>query len=346
MSAPSSYLMPAEWAPHKATWLAWPHEQTDWPGKFSPIPYLYAEIVRILARHEDVNIFVPVKAKRPVRDLLKKAGAWSASVHLFDTPTNRSWTRDFLPTWVIGPGHVKLAVKWHFNGWAKYKNWKLDDTAGRLAGELAETELAFPALNERRIVLEGGSIDVNGSGSLLTTEECLLSDVQQRNPGVSREQLEALLDGWLGASNVIWLNRGIAGDDTHGHVDDIARFVSRSTVIAAVEENRDDPNHAPLAENLRILSRSIDERGKPLRVVELPMPGRVEYAGQLLPASYANFYIANKTVLVPTFHHPNDRIALNTLARLFPSREVIGIHAVDLVLGLGTLHCMTMQEPL
>ena len=283
---------------------------------------------------------------RPVRDLLKKAGAWSPAVHLFETPTNRGWTRDFLPTWVTRPGHVNVAVKWHFNGWAKYRNWKLDDTAGALAADLSQTLVVFPTLNERRIVLEGGSVDVNGSGSLLTTEECLLSDIQQRNPGVSREQMEALLEGWLGASNVIWLNRGIAGDDTHGHVDDIARFVARSTVIAAVEDSRDDPNHAPLAENLDILSHSKDERGRPLRVVELPMPGRVEYAGQLLPASYANFYIANRTVLVPAFHHPNDRIALNTLARLFPSREVIGIHAVDLVLGLGTLHCMTMQEPL
>jgi agmatine deiminase len=340
------YRMPAEWAPHKATWLAWPHEESDWPGKFAPIPHLYAEIVRILSKHEDVNILVPLKGKAGVRALLKKAGAWNDSVNLFEVETNRSWTRDFLPTWVVAPARPKVAVKWHFNGWAKYKNWPADDDAGHRAAKLAKTPDVFPDFSGRRVVLEGGSIDVNGSGSLVTTEECLLSEVQQRNPGLERGQLEALLEGWLGASNVIWLNRGIAGDDTHGHVDDIARFVSRNTVVAVIEQDREEVNHAPLRENYDILRRSTDERGTKLRVVPLPMPRPVYHDKQRLPASYANFYIANKTVLVPAFHDPDDRVALNTLARAFPGREVIGIHAVDLVLGLGTLHCMTMQEPL
>ncbi len=346
MTLPPVYRMPAEWAPHKATWLAWPHNESDWPGKFAPIPHLYAEIVRILSRHEDVNILVPESAKRRIRDLLRKAGAWNANVHLFERKTNRGWTRDFLPTWVAAPGYATVAVKWHFNGWAKYRNWRADDDAGIETASLSESVLVLPDFAERRVVLEGGSIDVNGSGSLLTTEECLLSDVQQRNPGLERGQIEALFEGWLGASNVIWLNRGIAGDDTHGHVDDIARFVSRSTVIAAVEQDRDEINYAPLRENYGILRDAVDERGVKLRVVPLPMPKPVYYDKQRLPASYANFYIANKTVLVPTFHDPNDRVALNILAKLFPGREVIGIHAVDLVLGLGTLHCMTMQEPL
>ncbi|HNY39373.1 MAG TPA: agmatine deiminase family protein [Bryobacteraceae bacterium] len=346
MSALPRFRMPAEWEPHKATWLAWPHERTDWPGKFEPIPHLYAEIVRILSRHELVNILVPLKGRAAVRALLKKAGAWNDSVNLFEVETNRSWTRDFLPTWVLGPDHTKVAVKWHFNGWAKYKNWRADDDAGHRAAKLAKTPDVFPDFSGRRVVLEGGSIDVNGAGSLLTTEECLLSDMQQRNPGLERGQIEALLDGWLGASNVIWLNRGIAGDDTHGHVDDIARFVSRNTVVATYEQDHAETNYAPLRENYDILRQAKDERGVSLKVVQLPMPKPVYYDDQRLPASYANFYIANEVVLVPTFHDPNDRAALNILARLFPGREVIGIHAVDLVLGLGTLHCMTMQEPL
>jgi agmatine deiminase len=339
--------MPAEWEPHAATWLAWPHERTDWPGKFEPIPHLYAEIIRILSKREAVRIVVERKLQRGVRALLKTAGVWNDNVSLVTAETNRSWTRDAYPLFVKGPEGELHAVKFRFNSWAKYGSWKKDDAAGegvaRLAAKKARTVL--PTWNDRRVVLEGGSIDVNGAGCLLTTEECLLSDLQVRNPGITREQYEALFEGYLGAGKVLWLKQGIVGDDTHGHVDDLARFVNPRTMVLAVESDPEEANYAPLQANVAIARGFKDAVGKPIRVVELPMPKPVYYDAQRLPASYANFYIANGVVLVPVFQDPNDRIALNTLAKLFPTRDVIGIYAVDLVLGLGTLHCMTMQQP-
>ena len=246
-------------------------------------------------------------------------------------------------------GQIAL-TNWKFNAWAKYPDWLLDDELpARVAQSLAlphwQPTVQLTNGSSHRLVLEGGSIDTNGQGILLTTEECLLSQVQQRNPGVSREQLEQAFHDYLGIDQVLWLNRGIAGDDTHGHIDDIARFVAPTTVVAAVEPDTSDPNHAPLAENPRPSPLGPHGRCKPFNIVELPLPRPVVFNGQRLPASYANFYIANGLVLVPTFHSPNDRIALNILASLFPDREVIGIHAVDLVWGLGTLHCMTQQQP-
>lgn len=331
--------MPAEWESHSATWIAWPHERSDWPGKFEPIPHLYAEIVRILSRRETVRILAPKPMHAGVRALLRKAGAWNAEVSLVAAETNRSWTRDYCPLFLKGPGGALSAAKFRFNGWAKYRNWPNDDAAGETAARVAGLQPAMPLWNGRRIVLEGGSIDVNGAGVLLTTEECLLSKVQERNPGITREQYEAIFEGYLGAHKTIWLGRGIAGDDTHGHVDDLARFVNPRTIVTVVESDKSDENYAPLQENLARLKQT------GFRIVELPMPRPVFYDRQRLPASYANFYIANGVVLVPQFHDANDRIALNTLARLFPTREVVGIYCVDLVLGLGTLHCMTMQQP-
>lgn len=337
--------MPAEWEPHEATWIAWPHEPSDWPGKFEPIPHLYCEIVRILSRHEHVRILIPRALRPAARALLKRAGAWNQRVSFVTAPTDRSWTRDYCPMFLKDDEGRKLAVKWRFNGWAKYPNWENDDRAGELAARAAGIRPSLPVWNGRRVVLEGGSIDVNGQGLLLTTEECLLSRVQQRNPGLSREQYEALFEGWLGVRKTIWLNRGIVGDDTHGHVDDIARFAGPNTVVAAVEEDRTDPNHEPLQENLERLRRSRNLAGKPLKVIPLPMPRPVFYGRQRLPASYANFYLSNGAVLVPTFQDISDKIALCALQKLFPDRQVIGIHGVDLILGLGALHCMTMQEP-
>jgi len=326
--------MPAEWEPHEATWLAWPHEKSDWPGKFEPIPWVYGEIVRHLSRAERVRILVENEdAEERVRRILRKCHANADAVEFFHLPTNRSWTRDYCPIFVKNRG-VAIA-HWRFNGWAKYSNYERDAT---VPAALAET-LRMERI-ETGLVLEGGSIDVNGARKLLTTEECLLSDVQARNPGVSRRSLEMAFKKYLGISEVIWLNRGIAGDDTHGHVDDLARFTARDTVVTVVEPDRNDANHEPLEENLaRLRAR------KDLRTVTLPMPEPVYFNGQRLPASYANFYIANGMVLAPVFGDPNDRVALNTLARLFPDRAVIGIPSRDLVLGLGTLHCMTMQQP-
>jgi agmatine deiminase len=345
------YRMPAEWEPHEATWLAWPHNPDDWPGKLQAIPWLYAEIVRLLSAHEQVQILVDdAKAGHRAQGILERAGANLDRIAFHQWPTNRSWTRDSGPIFVSNPEGRVAVTNWRFNAWAKYSDWQLDDQLpGRVAALLGLPEWQ-PSVEStdgsvRRLVLEGGSIDTNGAGTLLTTEECLLSEVQQRNPGVSRDQLERVFHDYLGIDQVIWLGRGIAGDDTHGHIDDIGRFVAATTIVTAVEPDASDPNHAPLAENLACLKSARTLDGKQFTLVELPMPRPVVFRGQRLPASYANFYIANGLVLVPTFHDPNDRVALNILAELFPEREVIGIHSVDLVWGLGTLHCMTQQQP-
>lgn len=321
--------MPAEWAPHEATLLAWPHEVTDWPGKFAPIPWVYGDIVRHLARVEKVRILVEDGAhEKKARRVLAKSGARLHQVEFFHCPTNRSWCRDFCPTFVRDSRGQMVALNWIFNGWAKYDNYHLDNAAGPLIAE----RLSVPRVDPG-IVLEGGAIDVNGEGALLTTEECLLSDVQARNPQLGREQLEEIFAEYLGITETIWLKRGIEGDDTHGHVDDLARFVNPETIVLVQNEE------PAFRENSRVLA------GTPYRVVTLPMPEPVYFDGQRLPASYANFYIANGLVLVPTFNDANDRAALNILADLFPVREVTGIACRDLVLGLGTLHCMTQQQP-
>ncbi len=345
------YRMSAEWEPHQATWLAWPHNPEDWPGKFQIIPWLYAEIVRLLTAHEQVHLLVEDgKAQQRSNGILERAGANLDRVSFHLWPTNRSWTRDSGPIFLRDATGNLAITDWQFNAWAKYNDWPLDDQIpGRVAALLGLPAWQPSIQNEddtkQRLVLEGGSIDVNGAGMLLTTEECLLSQAQQRNPGLSRAQLEQVFHDYLGIDQVIWLGSGIAGDDTHGHIDDIARFVAPSTIVAAVEPNTSDPNHAPLADNFARLKAARTLDGKQFTLVELPMPRPVVFRGQRLPASYANFYIANGLVLVPTFHDPNDRIALNILAGVFPDRAVIGIHCVDLVWGLGTLHCMTQQQP-
>ncbi len=351
------YRMPAEWEPHEATWIAWPHNPNDWPGRFQPIPWVYAEIVRHLSHSEHVHILVnDAAARNRAQKVLQEADVRVDGIgitfHLW--PTDRVWTRDSGAIFLLGREQGKGALgatDWRFNAWTKYSDWKRDNLIAAKMGGEANAEVWQPTatVNDTgksiRVVLEGGSIDVNGRGTLVTTEECLLSDVQQRNPGVSRSEMERVFADYLGASHVIWLKRGIAGDDTHGHVDDIARFVAPNVVVAAIEENRDDENHLPLAENLDLLRSATDEDGKRIEVVTIPMPAPVVFKGQRLPASYANFYIANGLVLVPTFNDPNDRVALNTLARLFPKRKIIGIHCGDFIWGLGAIHCMTQQQP-
>jgi agmatine deiminase len=329
------FRMPAEWEPHEATWIAWPHNRDDWPGRFAPIPWVYAEIVRKLARVERVRILVQGRAAEDAaRRILRKADANLAAVEFFHAPTDRSWTRDYFPLFVKNRAGEVALTNWLFNAWAKYDDWRNDAAIPATLAAALKLRAWEPGL-----VLEGGSIDVNGRGLLLSTEECLLSPVQARNPQLTRREIETALRDYLGVRQVIWLHNGIAGDDTHGHIDDLARFVTRDTVVIASEPDRNDPNYEPLRENGAIL------RKLPLRVVKLPMPAPLIFNGRRLPASYANFYIANGLVLVPTFNDPHDRIALNTLARLFPNREVTGIHAVELVWGLGTLHCMTQQQP-
>jgi agmatine deiminase len=345
------YRMPAEWGRHEATWLAWPHNPEDWPGKFQPIPWIYAEIVRLLAARERVHLIVEDAAtQRRVEGMLKRAGANLDQVAFHAWPTDRGWTRDSGPIFIRNAEGQIAITNWHFNAWAKYPDWHLDDQLPGRVRELLNVPEWQPSITlsngtHHRVVLEGGSIDTNGAGVMLTTEECLLSEVQQRNPGVSREQLEQAFHDYLGIDQVIWLNRGVAGDDTHGHVDDITRFVAPDTIVTALEPNTSDANHAPLAENLERLKAARTLDGKQFNLIELPLPRPVVFRGQRLPASYANFYIANGVVLVPTFHDPNDRVALNILAEVFPDREVVGIHCVDLIWGLGALHCMTQQQP-
>ena len=401
--------MPAEWEPHEATWLAWPHELTDWPGKFSPIPWAFAEIVRHLTQVERVFLIVEDRtAEVRARATLEKAGAIVDAVTFFHIPTDRGWMRDSGPigalvtqsnalsSRVSPPGSsaddegsvvadgeenqkqiprtagrplreqereesrpsarndnvvegAQLSdlalLNFVFNAWAKYDDWKKDARVVAYANRRLKRTLILPEHKQRRVVLEGGAIDVNGAGTLLTTEECLLSNVQSRNPGFTKFDYAQIFKKYLGVTHVLWLKRGIAGDDTHGHIDDLARFVDARTVVAVSEENRADPNYEPLAENIALLREMKNQDGQPLRVETLPMPKPVYFARQLLPASYANFYIANKIVLVPTFNDPADRDALDTLADLFPDREIVPIYCRDLVLGLGTIHCMTQQLP-
>jgi agmatine deiminase len=346
------YRMPAEWEPHEATWIAWPHNSQDWPGKFQSIQWIYADIVRHLAKRERVHILVNNRdAESKARQALLRSNVSEANIHFYRWATDRVWTRDSGPIFVKRQAaRDPVAItNWRFNGWAKYSNWKKDDQFPALAARELGIPMWEPLIEssgkQHRIVLEGGSIDVNGRGAMLTTEECLLSEVQQRNPGLTRADLERVFADYLSISKVIWLERGIAGDDTHGHVDDIARFVAPDRVVAVAETNRQDENYGPLQQNLKQLRRSTDQDGRALEVIEIPMPASVAYRGQRLPASYANFYVANGLVMVPTFNDPNDRNALNTIASLFPEREIIGIHCGDFIWGLGAIHCMTQQQP-
>ena len=338
--------MPAEWETHAATWLAWPHEKTDWPGKFAPIPWVYADIVRHLSQVERVRILIAnAEVGRAVRGILKKAGANLSAVDFYRVPTNRGWIRDFGPIFVRNGKGDASVTNWRFNAWAKYDDWKRDDAANSKLAPKLQWNMWSPEFRGRRVVLEGGSIDVNGLGTMLTTEACLLSPVQARNPGISRKELAGIFRDYLGVTHVLWLKNGIAGDDTHGHVDDFARFVNATTVVTVIENDPSELNYQPLQENLALLREMEDQDGHALRVETLPMPDPVYFDGQRLPASYANFYIANQMILVPTFNDPHDALALTKLAGMFPGRKVVGIASLDLVLGLGTIHCMTQQEP-
>ena len=347
--------MPAEWEPHEATWLGWPHNPSDWPGKIAAIHFVYAEIVKKIALGEIARIIVNDEAHEArACGHLTKAGVDLKKVEFFRIPTDRGWARDFGPIFVRTScisgrptSESEIAVAgFRFNAWAKYDDYKKDTKVPeKLSTKLKKKYL--PVMhNGRKFVLEGGAIDVNGRGALITTEECLLDEkVQVRNTGVSRKEYENVLRDSLGATNVLWLNKGIAGDDTHGHVDDLCRFVNETTVVLCREDDPNDANYNLLEENRERLEGMKLENGSRINVEFLPMPEPLYYRGQRLPASYANFLITNAAVLVPTFNDPNDRIALGILAEFFPDRKVIGIHAVDLVWGLGTLHCLSQQQP-
>ena len=340
--------MPAEWEPHAATWVGWPHNKSDWPGKFAPIPWVYGEIVQKLALGETVRILVnSAEHQAQARGVLTKCGVDLDRVEFLRFPTNRGWTRDFGPIFVRRHKPAEIAIaRFRFNAWAKYRDWKKDDQIPERVARRLKLRSIKATADGQPVVLEGGSIDVNGRGSLLTTEECLLHPtVQARNPHLHRAEVETVLRDYLGATNVLWLGQGIAGDDTHGHVDDVCRFVGPRTVVLCREDDPHDANYLALADNRERLQGMRAEDGSKLEVVDLPMPAPIVFDGVRLPASYANFYVANAAVLVPTFNDPQDRVALAILAECFSDRPVVGIHAGDLVWGLGTLHCLTQQEP-
>lgn len=340
--------MPAEWEPHAATWLSWPHHEPDWPGKLEAVSWAYTEIARVLGAHERLEILVhDASIEEAARNALTAHGLGPDRYRLHAVPTDRAWLRDTAPSAVLGDDrHVEL-VRWQFNAWGKYDNYGQDasvgDAVARLSG-LRATVATRPDTGEP-VVLEGGAIDVNGAGLLLATEECLLSDTQIRNPGLTREGYEQIFRHYLGVRQTLWLGTGCVGDDTHGHVDDVARFVAPDLIVLAYEPDPTDDNHVSSEDNLRRLQLAGADDGA-FRVVPLPYPRPVVMAGHRLPASYLNFYIANGVVLVPTFNDPQDRVALTTLAELMPDRQVVGIHAVDLVWGFGTVHCLTQQQPL
>lgn len=346
------YRMPAEWDRHDATWIAWPHEVSDWPGKFSPIPWTYAEIVRALAEDEQVEVLVqnPAAERRARRVLLRSAVDLSR-VRFHRCPTDRSWTRDSGPSFIrqesgsSAPGPALGLIQWKFTGWSRYDNWQRDRRVPSAVARRLRLPLWRAEHSGRWIVLEGGAFDVSGDGLLLATEECLLGDAPARNPGLDRSDYEAVFREYLGAEEVFWLRRGITGDDTHGHVDDVARFVGPRRVLVASHDDPSDPDYSALRENRAILEGVRPRAGGRLEVIALPCPHPVVFSGRRLPASYANFYIANRTVLVPTFDDPHDSEAVDVIRRALPGRQVVGIHSRDLVWGLGTLHCLTQQQP-
>ena len=339
--------LPAEWEKHQATLLAFPHDGKDWPGKYDAVKWAFVEIIRKVAPHETVLLVVKSREQRDrVAAMLKQAHADADNVRYIILNTNRSWMRDSGPVVVKRSDGKREALQFRFNGWAKYPNHRLDAKIPSAAAAALDLPLTQVRYNGKPVVLEGGAIEVNGSGTLITTEECLLdADTQVRNPGFSKKDYEAVFNQVLGIRNVIWLGEGIDGDDTHGHVDDICRFVNRNTVVACVEKNRIDINHKRLRDNFERLKRARLEDNSQLQVVPIPMPGRIDFEDLRLPASYVNFLITNGCVLVPTFNDPNDGKALGILSELFMGRKVIGIHAVDLIWGLGTLHCLSHEIP-
>lgn len=343
----NNYRVPAEWEPHEATWLGWPHNRSDWPGKFAPIPWVYGEITRYIARREKVRIVVEDKNHIvKVKKILESVEADFNNIEFYKLKTNRGWMRDTCPVFVKNKKGKIAAVHFRFNAWAKYDNYKKDEKLPKFISKRFKLKRVPIRFNSVDIILEGGSLDFNGGGTLLTTEECLVdNNVQVRNEGLSKKEYEEIFKKYLGITNTIWLGRGIYGDDTHGHVDDLCRFVNKNTVVLANENNPADANYNRLKENKERLVDIKIEDGTKLNVVSLPMPQPVYFKGERLPASYANFYISNHAVLVPTFNDINDRKALGILSELITDRPIIGIHSVDLVLGLGTLHCLTHEHP-
>lgn len=340
--AQQGYFFPAEWAKHKATWLSWPHKEASWPGKLDSIFPQYAQFIKLIAEGEEVRINVANAAMEAfAKGFIEKAGANMNNIFFHHFPTNDAWCRDHGPAFLINPAaeNRKVIVDWGYNAWGgKYPPFDLDDVIPTKIAEM----YGIPVFNPG-IVMEGGSVEFNGRGTLLTSTSCLLNP--NRNPSKSREQIEEYLEEYYGIEHILWLGEGIVGDDTDGHIDDITRFVNEDTVVTVIEQNKNDDNYFLLKDNLKDLLKMRLENGKQLNVVELPMPSPVIYDDQRLPASYANFYISNNHVIVPTFRDKNDDIALETLQQFFPDRKVTGLDSTDIIWGLGSFHCLSQQEP-
>lgn len=338
------FRMPAEWEPHAATWLSWPRPESDsFPGAhYEAAAPVFAALIREIAAGEEVHLNVWDEAAwADAREYLKAAKAPLNRVHPHLFPAYEPWCRDHGPVFVVqdGPPRERAVLDWGYNAWGgKYPPFDLDNEVPRKVAGFRRLPVHTPG-----IILEGGSIEVNGRGTLITTEACLLHP--NRNPHLNRAEIEQALKGWLGVTQVLWLGDGIVGDDTDGHVDDITRFAGPRTIVTAVEEDAAAPNHAPLADNLERLLAARTPGGDPFRIVTVPMPGAVTQKDQRLPASYLNFYVANAAVIVPTYRHANDAIALAKLQELFTDRPVVGIDATDMIWGLGAFHCITQQEP-
>ncbi len=345
----SNFRMPAEWERQESTLIAWPHNKNDWPGRFENIPDVFAQIISQISKVQKVKILIQHNlVKKNIYPLLRKYKATLKNIIFITIKTDRVWTRDSGPIYVVNK-NKKILLDWKFNAWAKYKNYKYDNAINKKLNKIKNLELIKPKFKIQKkfkdIVLEGGSIDVNGKGTIITTKECLLSKVQQRNPGLKKKDIESIFNKYLGAKNTIWLNKGIAGDDTHGHIDDIARFVDTNKIFLAYEYNKKDKNFKPLDENYKILNISKDQNGKKITIIKLPMPKPIFIEKTRVPASYLNFYIANKIVLVPVFKDKNDKKVLKIFKRNFRNRKIIPIDCLDLIWGFGAIHCMTQQEP-
>jgi agmatine deiminase len=336
------YYFPAEFDEHVATWLSWPHKEASWPGKIETIFPVYAAFIKLVAEGEKVHINVADEAMKVMAiNHLEKAGANIKQIRFFYHPTNDAWCRDHGPAFLINPvaETKKIIVDWGYNAWGgKYPPFDLDDNIPTLIAKHYGVPVVYPG-----IVMEGGSVDFNGKGTILTTTSCLLNP--NRNPDLGRQQIEEYLHQYYGVTNILWLGDGITGDDTDGHIDDLTRFVNHDTVVTAVEYDKADENYKPLLDNLKALSKMRLESGRQMNIVEIPMPSPIVYEDMRLPASYANFYIANKYVVVPTFRDQNDEKALRILQEVFHDRKVVGLDSTDIIWGLGSFHCLSQQEP-
>ncbi len=340
------YRMPAEWEPQRSTWIAWPHNKEDWPGKFGEIPWVFSKIITSLSKVQSVNVLVKDKSEKKIAVFfLNIFGAKIKNIKLIICKTDRAWTRDFLPIFLKNNKNENIISNWEFNAWSKYKNFKNDNNAYLKVKKFKKNKIIKPKYMNKKIVLEGGSIDVNGNGIILTTRQCLLSKVQQRNKGFKIHDYNKIFNKFFGTKKVIWLNKGIYGDDTHGHIDDIARFVSKNKIFVAKENNKKDKNFKNLEENIKIIKKFKRINNEKFKIIYLPMPKPKFIDGTRVPASYLNFYIANKIVLVPSFNDSNDRVVIKIFQKHFKNRKIIPINCSTLVWGLGTLHCMTQQEP-